>query len=222
MDIYLTDLATNQTFQFPMLPTSIKCTAGAQFQNFSLINVGTIQVPSGEDLTGFSWSGKLPGAARQNEPYVSAWQDPKAIQSLWSTFRNQKKKLRLMVTETPINHNVYLDSYTVTYSGGFGDYDYSISFVQAKDLKVYVSGTTTNSTTQSATTTERPAPPPASTYTVAAGDSLWAIAQKKMGAGSKYTTLYTANQSTIDAEAKKRGGSKYAIYPGEVLTIPSS
>lgn len=61
-------------------------------------------------------------------------------------------------------------------------------------------------------------------YTVKSGDTLWAIAKKYYGNGAKYTTIYNANKSTIEAAAKAHGKSSsdkgHWIYPGTVLTIP--
>jgi hypothetical protein len=62
------------------------------------------------------------------------------------------------------------------------------------------------------------------TYTVVSGDNLWGIAVKAYHNGSKWTAIYSANKSTIEATAKQHGRSsssngKY-IYPGEKLLIP--
>lgn len=54
--------------------------------------------------------------------------------------------LVLYVSDTPINHDVYLEDYNVTYSGGNGDYDYDISFVVAKPLIVKTEDTTQKET----------------------------------------------------------------------------
>jgi nucleoid-associated protein YgaU len=227
MEIYLTDLETGDRFRFPMAPEKINVKTGQLFQAYTILAIGDVKIPSGEELTGFSWSGTLPGKVREKAPYVSEWRSPHDIQSQWSVYRAQKKKLKLMATETPINHNVYIQSYSVEYGGGYGDYTYDISFIQAKDLKVYASGVSGQSTGTADTVEskpegmERPSPPPPKTYIVVKGDSLWSIAQKQMGNGDKYPRLYEANKAAIDPRNQLYRQPKYTIYPGQKLTIPS-
>ena len=219
MEIYLTDIASGDIIRFPMLPEEITVQTGAIFQSYSILGIGEIKLPAGEELTGFSWEGTLPGKIKQNEQYVNEWRDPLEIQQIWSGYRQKGNKLRLLVTETPINHDVYLDKYTAKYSGGHGDYDYTIEFLWAKSLKVYVSGAsadatgTANTVQNSPQGQERPEPPPAETYTVVKGDTLWAIAQKLLGAGSRYPEIHEANKAVI-------GSDPNLILPGQVLTIP--
>jgi len=66
------------------------------------MKIGTIKIPSGRDLTGFTWSGILPGEIRKNAPYVNDWRDPKQLEILWSIYEHDGIKLRLMITETPM------------------------------------------------------------------------------------------------------------------------
>ena len=54
--------------------------------------------------------------------------------------------------------------------------------------------------------------PTAKTYTVKAGDTLWAIAVKYYGGGDQYTKIYNANTDIIS--------NPNVILPGWVLTIP--
>jgi LysM repeat protein len=70
---------------------------------------------------------------------------------------------------------------------------------------------------------QRPAenPPSEQSSTVAKGDSLWAIAQRHLGDGSRYPEIYELNKEAIDGENKGTGNTKYTIYPGQTLALPS-
>ena len=50
------------------------------------------------------------------------------------------------------------------------------------------------------------------TYTVQAGDTLWAIAEKMYGSGGKYMKIFEANKSLLENPDK--------IFPGQELVIP--
>jgi len=52
------------------------------------------------------------------------------------------------------------------------------------------------------------------TYTVQPGDTLWGIAERFYGAGSRFGPIYAANTGTI-------GSDPDLILPGQVLTIPT-
>ncbi len=125
-----------------------------------------------------------------------------------------------MITETPINHEVYLESYSMTYAGGFGDYDCDISFVQAKELKVLTEGAEESSngenpgTTKAVTPQEekRPEKKADTSYTVKKGDCLWDIAQAKLGAGSRYGEIAALNHIS----------NPNKISVGQVLLLPET
>lgn len=220
MDIYLTNLATGDRLQFPMLPSEISVKIAQQFATYSILRIGEVKIPSGTSADSFSWNGILPGAARKYEPYVRAWQEAKAIYNWLNGLKvkNDKPvKARLLITETPINCDVYLAGFTVTPTGGYGDINYDITLVQARDIIVRKSGEETATATlqkaPSAENTERPSPPAAQTYTVAKGDSLWKIAMKFYGNGADYSKIYAANKGTI-------GSNPSQIKPGQVFTVP--
>ncbi len=189
------------------------------------MNIGEIMQPLGEELTRMSWSCKIPGEKRQvknNEgiyqnPYIIVSHgDPLKVQSWFSYLRNKGIKCRLLITETPVNHDVYLESYTMTYAGGFGDYDCDISFVHAKDLKVLTEGAEKkdNDGTAKAVTLQeqqRAEKKADTSYTVKKGDCLWDIAQSKLGAGSRYTEIATLNNIS----------NPNKISVGQVLLLPT-
>ena len=51
-------------------------------------------------------------------------------------------------------------------------------------------------------------------HTVEKGDTLWAIAEKTLGNGSKYQAIFEANRPMLSHPDK--------IYPGQVLRIPQA
>jgi len=64
----------------------------------------------------------------------------------------------------------------------------------------------------SSSTAPAPAAPEPKTYTVAAGDSLWKIAQHHYGDGNKWQKIFEANKDTIK--------NPDLIHPGQTLVIP--
>lgn len=155
--VYITELDTGTRIALPLPPEAVKCKAETRFVSYNIINVGEVKLPDGEKLTKFSWNGRLPGASMRNMRIVSAadWRSPKEIQGIFSRWRVSGKKLRLLVTGTTINHDVYLENYTVD-NKKLDSVEYSISFAVAKDIIVY---TTTELNIEN-TTKRTPQQPP--------------------------------------------------------------
>ena len=71
------------------------------------------------------------------------------------------------------------------------------------------------SNVQSGASSTAPAPAAqGTTYTVVAGDTLWAIAQRHYGDGNQWGRIHRANQELIP--------DPDLIQPGQVLTIPAA
>lgn len=215
LEIYIQEVESGDTLQLPMAPDRIQVSAATRFLSYDIMNVGEHKIPLGEELAGFKWNGILPGQGRMNAPYVQAWQDPQSIQGKWSVWRNKGTKLKLTVPNTPINHAVYLVSYQCDYAGGMGDIEYTIEFCVAKEVIVGTEDDATNQDGAEVKTTSTAAEPPAATtYTVKSGDSLWKIAQQKLGDGTRWREIYELNKDTI-------GSNPNLIYPGQVYNMPA-
>ena len=103
------------------------------------------------------------------------------------------------------NMKVSVEDYTITEEGKNG-LDVSID-VNLKQWRDYGTKTVTVEKERDESTA-----PTAKTYTVKAGDSLWAIAAKYYGSGAEYSKIYNANTDKVS--------NPNLIYPGQVLTIP--
>jgi len=262
MEIYLTDLSSGYRLQFPMLPEEIAIRTGTIFQQYTVIALGDIKLPAGDELRRFSWNGMLPGQSRQGEPYVTGWISPDYIHTMITSYwMSNRSKLRLLITNSPVNMNVYIEKFDMELSGGHGDYRYEIDLVEARDLvvrhpsvwivqdpppaqppnvtvvgptggggsNVSVVGptdfvSTSGSVEAASLSAARPETPQPKTYTVVAGDTLWGIAQRFLGDGSRYGEIISANLKVLDLEAQKYGHKSsengYWLFPGTVLTIP--
>lgn len=219
MDFYLT-APDGSRIHLPVNPERITCNTGNRILTFDVITLGEISLPRGRVPTRFSFEGFFPGEARRNDPKIKSWRHPKELTGILSEWRNKGLKLRFLVTETPINHDVYFDgdgSFEHEWSGGYGDCWYSIRLIEARDLivladgeRVDTSGAGTSSATKPASS--RSTPPTPKTYTVRSGDNLWVIAKRLLGDGSRWREIYNKNRNVIGPDPNK-------IYPGQVLRI---
>ena len=210
MNIKLIPVGNGSKFTFPALPEKIQAKYGAKYQSFDIISQGAVKVPKGTDVAEFSWDGVFFGKSKRREPIVkkNSWKEPNECVKVLNDFMKNETVLNLIVTETWINVDVTISSFQPRPAGAYGNVEYSITFVQKKPLQIY----TTNEL-QIAKFVKKTKPRNdsgdtsggGSTYTVVSGDTLWGIATKKLGSGSKWTSIYDANASTIEAEAKKHG-----------------
>lgn len=229
MNIKLIPVGDGSKFTFPALPEKIQGKYGAKYQSFDIVSQGTVKIPKGTDVAEFTWDGVFFGKSKKREPIVkkNSWKAPNQCVKTLNDFMKNEAVLNLIVTETWINVDVTISSFQPRPVGAYGNVEYSITFVQKKPLQIYTTNELQIATFVKKTKPRNDSAPEASggSYTVVSGDTLWGIASKKLGSGSKWTSIYDANAGTIEAEAKKHGKASsdhgHWIWPGEVLTIPA-
>lgn len=219
VDIYITEREGSREVRIPWLPENIKYTSGGViFAEYDILDRGPVAVPTGSGLAGVSWESELPGEYRTDDSMLrGSAREPKYYHNIFEEWKKNRTPLRVMVTGYPINIDCFLKDYDGEASGGFGDWPYSIEFIEARDIEISATSTAKNTTAKRSTTTSK-------TYTVKSGDCLWTIAEKLKGAGSSWTSIYNANKTIIEKTAKDRGMSSsnngWWIFPGTVLSIP--
>lgn len=222
-DIYIAEKTGNRSMRIPWIPESITFDSnGTRFAKYEILKAGEVYVPSGVNVHGYSWKSILPGEGRKDNPLQrGAWQDPLWYQQIWSSWRNNGTPLHLLVTGTPINHDVYLEDYTVDYEGAFGDYDYTIKFIDARTLSIDQQASTQSSGNVQAaqdskgTITRSETDSSQKTYTIKAGDTLWAIAERFLGSGAQWSVLYELNKTAIEQAAKQAGN--FSSQDGRII-----
>lgn len=317
MDIYLRPKDSgDEWFRFPLMPDKISISTAASVVTLTVINVGEIRIPRGNQLTSYAWQGTLPGEHMSDASFVFDWQPPQTIIQRLREWQETGTTLNLMVTELSINADVFIQTLQYEYFG-MGDCTYNISLSVRKELSIGVvsqpllpedtgsdlptaqpvegsNGSTSGSTkkgqvtggsvyyrkgpgmsykaygtyhkgdklnlisksgnwwkfecdkvkdgfawmhakyikvTGTATTeseaqktlkkVNQKAGKKGNVYTVKESDTLYTIAKAQLGDGTRYEEIYTMNKSAIDTMNKGKEVSKYTIYVGLRLKLPS-
>ena len=211
-----------------MAPEKIKFGGSGKFMTYGIISLGDVKVPRGSALDTLSWTGIFPGESRKKDPYVlkDNWKDPATLIKKFRGWRDKGTKVTVTISDTGVSMDCYVEKFEGKFTGGHGDFEYDVSFVEAQEITITATKPSKKKTTTKKKTTKKrktskkkkkktsKAKPKTRTYTVKSGDCLWRIAQKLLGSGSRYTEIYNLNRSKIK--------NPNLIYPGQVLTIPAS
>lgn len=221
MVITISDSKTKITI--PVLPEKIACSSAAYFREYDILNKGPVKIPNGRELTSIGWESFFPGPKVKKVLTGSSITNPPAIfHSRIETWKNNGTKLKLNITGTPFNLSVYIEKYEASAEDAFGSIHYSIEFIEAVDVIVSFSkGKTANKTSTKQRTSTKSNK---EIMTIKKGDTLWSIARKQLGSGTKWKQIYSLNKAALEAAAKKNGkktsDNGHWIYPGTVLKIP--
>jgi LysM repeat protein len=218
----------------PIAPSKIQTKIKNQNKTINLINDGEVNILKDAGLTEFSFDVTIPHVRYPFAVYPNGFKPASFFLDKFEKLKVNKKPFQFICSRTSpsgqllfdTNIKVGLEDYQITEDVKEGqDLEVTVNLKQYKEFGTKLVNITTQRETKPTATVKpsRPAEtaPALKIYTVKAGDSLWAIAQKYMGNGSRYPDLYNANKTTIDNRNKGTGNPKYTIYPGQVFTIPS-
>lgn len=201
-------------FSLPVLPGEIGQTISGDGSEHDVSGLGKINVIKDRGLARYQIESFFPDCICNDYPFITASRvfKPKQyvdyIMHWWET----KRPIRLViVTKTmEVNTPVSIESFEwKEVAGSPGDIEYSLSlkeyrFYEARRLPV-----DRNASTVPTRPDERIQP---KTYTLAPGDSLWKVAQKMLGDGSRWRDIQKLNGIT-DAEIRR-------LPVGKVLKLP--
>jgi hypothetical protein len=207
----------------PELPERISFGSGTRFREYEILNRGPVKIPYGREVETLTWEGRFPSDLRLNSGWINGnWKKPRELNKIIRYWMRKKKTIALTITDSPINHDYMIDSYSFELEGGFGDYLYSITLVRHRVLKAGVvrkKGKKNEGETRPSKNDGN-----SKKHTVIKGDTLWRLAEKYYKNGKSYTKIYNANKDVIEKRAKSAGRKSsengHWIYPGTVLKIP--
>ena len=220
----------------PITPSELSIKIGSNNEVVTLIDQGDINILKDPALVEVEFDARFP---MRKYPYCIEWHKFPYYWDKFKELKEQKKPFRFIVSRYAgkstnrtwdTNLLMAIEDMSLKEDAGEGD-DVIISFTlkQYKEYGVRHFGGTLTASRKAGTASKGRHSDKANesqTYTVKSGDCLWNLAKKFYGNGSKYPTIYKANKTAIENDAKKHGRASSSrghwIWPGLKLTIPKS
>ena len=221
MDIILTPNGEPQV-RLSQLPEKVKYGGQGKFMTYSIISLGDVKVPRGSSLDTISWSATFPGETRLNEPYVKSdcWEAPEDLVEKFRDWRDNGTTVNVLITDTSVNLDCYVEKFEGKFTGGHGDFDYDVTFVEAIEITITTKKKKKNKKKKRKASKKKKkatskAKPKTQIYVVKQGDTPWRVAQAALGSGARYDEVVSGNKAQIPTALT-------GLHVGASLTIPSS
>lgn len=222
MRVYSVELSFDnrkEVIILPVNPESMEVSESGEGSTYDVMGLGQVNVIKDRQLTEYSFSSLFP--ANRHYPFINS-------KSFLQPIEYIQKIEKWMTTKRPIRFIFISDTYDINapvsiesfewqeVAGSGGDVSFTIQlkkyvFYAARKVKQ-----AQNASGQAIQTKEsKPRPndnQPPRTYTLIAGDTLWKVAQMKLGNGDRWKEIQVLNAIT-DAQVK-------LLPVGKVLKLP--
>ena len=209
----------------PIAPEKFSLKVKNANKTMTLINEGEVNFLKEAGLTELEFDVLIPAVEYTFAKYDGGFKSPAYFTDHFEKLKTSKEPFQFTVVRNmpdgkrlfDTNMTVSMESYTIKEEAKNGfDLTVSVKLKQYRPFGTKIIKVTSNNTASVEPVREQtnsPAPKQETTHTVQKGDTLWAIAKKFYGDGSKYTKIYEANKDKIK--------NPNLISIGQVLTIPS-
>lgn len=214
--MWLTYDGEKQKIQFPVLPERIGIKKGGSNKSVDIQGLGEVVMMPDPAAVVVSFNSFLP-AYGFSGVQLKTLAPPQEIADKIELWKNGDLPVHFIVTGTAINLFCVIEDFTYSEQGGdIGTLHYALTLKEYKEVharKVKVDTKAKKATTPPPTPVRPDNRSKEKTHTVVKGDTLWAIAAKYLGSGSKYPQIAKLNSNLVK--------NPNLIYPGWVLRIPS-
>lgn len=208
----------NTTYRLPVNPEQIETNLVQAIEKYEVLKLGQISIPTHMELEEYSFEAEFP-----KEPYhyvetSGDFKDADFYLSLFRAWRNELEPVRFISSNgigDDINTLVLIEGLTVVEKAGEeGDKYVSFKLLEYREFSKKTAFIVENEILPFSVkpVVEVLNPKSAGYHVVVSGETLWAIAKKYYGDGSKCNILYNANKDKVKNPA--------IIHVGWKLRIP--
>ncbi len=203
----------NETHALPVNPGQIEISIVQANEKYNILKLGQIVVPTHMELTKYSFDAEFPHSLRHYVETAGDFKTSDYYLKLFSDLRKELKPVHFTASNElgeAINSLVLIEELTITEKAG-EEGDKYVSFRLSEYKKFNYKPVQSEAGIIFGKSSEIEMNPKGTgLYVVVSGDSLWAIAKKYYGDGSKYNKIVEANNIKNPS----------LIYPGQRLVIP--
>lgn len=195
-------------FILPVLPEKIEFNESGDNKTYDVINLGEVNTINTPKLMEINFESFFPNNIG---PYVNSEQlfEPSFYITKIKDWRERKLKIRFIFVggTVQINDLFTIESFKYHESGGdVGDIHYSI------ELKRYKKYSAKKVTVVDASNSREIDKTNVKTHTVVRGDTMYLLAKRYLGDGSRYPEIHNLNLDVVK--------NPNLIHPGQVLRLP--
>ena len=223
--------------EFPVVPSKIQMKIKGTNKTMTLINDGEINQLKEPGLTEISFDLEIPQVRYPYAVYPNGFQRASYYLGVLESILNEKKPIPFLLSRAKPNGEllfdtsmkVSLEEYTIQEEAeNTLDLTVSVTLKKYREYGTKVVEVTQKPAAKPAATVTKPrdtsSKPALKQYKIVSGDTLWGIAKKHLGNGTRHGEIYQKNKDVIEAAAKRRGlaSSKQGwwIFPGTVISLP--
>ena len=213
----------DKAVRLPVIPSEFDRVIEAGYDTNAIIGLGDVAVLTSNGLAQLSLSSFFPNKEYSFNEYSNV-PKPYDMGRYFKEWKNKGTVVRVILTGTDINQEMYITNFSYGERDGTGDVYYNMDLLEYRPIIV---PTITENNSNNTQNTNRPTDTnnnnsnknntnnTQKTHKVKKGDCLWDIAQKYYGKGSLYPKIKEANKSKYPSLAKNN-----VIYVNWELIIP--
>ena len=195
----------NKTYRLPVNPERIETTSAQAIQKYEILKLGQIAVPAYMELSEYTFEVELPKEAYHYVETPAGFKKPDYYLSRFQKWRDKLVPVRFIASNgigDDINSLVLIEELKIAENAGEeGDKYVSFKLLEYREFGKKTAKvaeiTSLSVKATKKTVAEENNPKSTGYHVVASGESLWSIAKKFYGDGSKCNVIYNANKDKI-------------------------